>query len=136
MENQLVKIINESGLDKSKGQVLLENFSNYFEVASEWEKKANELTVTSVEQVAEMKLAREGRLFLKDKRVTIEKTRKLLKENALREGQTIDAIAKILTNLIEPIEKNLEHKEKFAEIQEAKRIEELRSSREDEASLS
>jgi colicin import membrane protein len=44
-----------------------------------------------------------------------------LKENALREGQTIDAIAKILTNLILPIEEDLENKEKFAEIQEAAR---------------
>src|SRR5690606_10630522 len=61
-----------------------------------------------------------------------EKTRKSLKENALREGQTIDAIAKILTNLILPIEEDLEQKEKFVEIQEAKRKAELKSMREAE----
>jgi hypothetical protein len=132
MENQLVKVINESGLDKTKAQVLLENFSNYFEIAADWENKAKTLVVTSIEQRAEMKMAREGRLFLKEKRVAVEKTRKALKENALREGQTIDAIAKILTNLILPIEEDLENKEKFAEIQEANRIAALKEEREKE----
>lgn len=130
MENQLLQVINESGLDKTKAQVLLENFSSYFEIAADWENKARALKVTNIEQKAEMKMAREGRLFLKEKRVNIEKTRKLLKESALREGQTIDAIAKILTNLIAPIEKDLEDKEKFAEIQEANRRAALRATRE------
>lgn len=129
MENGLVKLVNDSGLDKTKSQVLLENFSNYFEIASDWENKAKMLVITSIEQKAEMKMAREGRLFLKEKRIAVEKTRKALKENALREGQTIDAIAKVLTNLIVPIEKDLEEKEKFAEIQEAKRIEALNDLR-------
>lgn len=131
-ENELVKVINESGLDKSKAQVLLENFSNYFEIAADWENKAKMLVVTNEKQTTEMKMAREGRLFLKQKRVDVEKTRKQLKEASLREGQTIDAIAKILTNLIVPIENDLEQKEKFAEIQEAKRKEILKSEREQE----
>lgn len=129
MDNQLINLINDNGLDKTKSQVLLDNFSGYFELASDWEKKANMLVITSVEQKAEMKMAGEGRKFLKDKRVAVEHTRKALKENSLREGQTIDAIAKVLTNLIIPIEKDLEEKEKFAERQEARRIEALNDER-------
>lgn len=119
MENQLVKIVKESGLEQSKSQVLLANFQNYFEIAAEWENKAKMLIVTNESQKAEMKMAREGRLFLKEKRVAVERTRKELKEQSLREGQTIDAIAKILKNLIEPIENYLEQQEKFIEIKEA-----------------
>ena len=130
MENQLVKVINESGLDKTKAQVLLENFNNYFDMAADWEKKAAMLEINNISQTAEMKMAREGRLFLKQKRIDVENTRKALKENALREGQTIDAIATILKNLIIPIEQDLENKEKFAEIQEAKRKAELKATRE------
>lgn len=133
-ENQLVKVVNESGLDKTKAQVLLDNFSSYFELASDWEKKANSLVITDVSQKAEMKMAREGRLFLREKRIAIEKTRKTLKENSLREGQTIDAIAKILTNLITPIEQDLESKEKYAEVKEAERKAELKKEREIEVS--
>ena len=131
-QNQLVSIVNESGLEKTKAQILLDNFSNYFEIASDWQRKADSLVVNNIEQIAEMKMAREGRLFLKQKRVEVEKTRKQLKESALREGQTIDAIARILTNLIEPIEENLEQKEKYREIQEATRKAELKMIRESE----
>lgn len=132
IENQLVKIVNESGLEKSKAQVLLERFSNYFEIASDWERKAKKLIVSDESQKTEMKMAREARLFLKEKRVDVEKTRKTLKEQSLREGQTIDAIAKILTNLIAPIEKHLEQQEKFAEIQIEKRRIILKTERENE----
>lgn len=129
MENQLVIAIQESGLEKTKAQVLLDNFSNYFEIASDWELKAKSLVVTSVEQRTEMKMAGEGRKFLKEKRLAVEKTRKSLKESALREGQTIDAIAKILTNLIVPIEETLGNIEKYAEIKEAERLEALKTER-------
>lgn len=118
-ENKLAVIVNESGLDKTKAQVLLEKFSNYFDIASDWESKAKMLIITDISQVAEMKMADEGRKFLKAKRIDIEKTRKVLKENALREGQTIDSIARILTNLITPIEIDLEQKAKYREIKEA-----------------
>lgn len=131
-ENKLQVIIEESGLEKSKAQVLLEKFGNYFAIAAEWEKKAQTLVVTDVGQRAEMKMAREARLFLNGKRVDIEKTRKVLKEQSLREGQTIDSIAKILTNLISPIETHLEAQERFAEIQEAKRVAALKLVREAE----
>lgn len=132
-ENQLVKVVNESGLDKTKAQVLLDNFSNYFEIAAKWEATAKALVITNVEQKAEMKMAREGRLFLREKRIAVEKTRKQMKEGALREGQTIDAIAKILTNLIIPIEDDLEQKEKFAERKEAERKSALKLEREKES---
>jgi len=38
MKNQLVKIVNESGLEKPKAQVLLEKFTNYFENAPDKQK--------------------------------------------------------------------------------------------------
>jgi hypothetical protein len=126
--NALVRIVESSGLEHTKAEYILEKFSSYFQIASEWEKKAKMLTVTEISQVAEMKMAREGRLFLKGKRIDIEKARKELKEQSLREGRTIDNIANILKNLIEPIESYLEKQEKFAEIKEA----EFRESRREE----
>ena len=129
--NKLEILVKESGLDEVKSNVLLEKFSDYFKIASEWNEKAKMLVITDVEQVAEMKMAREGRLFLKDRRIMIEKTRKNLKESSLRESQTIDSIAKILTNLIVPIEQDLEQKEKFKEIQDRLKKEQLRQEREE-----
>ena len=99
-KTELQVIIDQSGLEKSKAQVLLEKFTDYFQIAAEWEQKSNALVVNDISQTTEMKMADEARKFLKQKRIDIEKTRKELKEESLREGQTIDAIAKILKNLI------------------------------------
>lgn len=125
-QNELVRVLETSGLDKTKSQILLDKFVGYFEIAAEWERKTREIVVSDISQITEMKMAREARLFLSKKRIDVEKTRKELKEDSLREGQTIDAIARILKNLIEPIENQLEQKEKFAQIQEAKKREEVK----------
>jgi hypothetical protein len=118
-KNELVLLVEQSGLEKTKGQILLDKFTNYFEIAAEWEAKINTLNVVDVSQKSEMKMAGEARKFLKQKRTDVEKTRKELKEQSLREGQTIDSIARVLKNLIEPLEEKAEKIEKFAEIKEA-----------------
>lgn len=126
MTNELEVIVKESGLDKSKSDILLQNFKDYFEIAGDWEKKAKMLVVTDENQVAEMKMAREGRLFLREKRIAIENSRKNLKEQSLREGKAIDGIANVLKALIIPIEEYLDQQEHFVEIRKAKEEELLR----------
>lgn len=121
MENQLQVVIQESGLEQTRAQVILEKFKDYFQLASEWEQKAKTLTVTAEDQKTEMKMAREGRLFLREKRLDVERTRKELKEEYLRGGKAVDSIASILKGLIEPIEEYLESQEKFAERMEEQR---------------
>jgi len=121
--------IEETGLEKSKGQTLLENFSGFFMIASDWEKKAKAIVITNVEQKAEMKMAREGRLFLKKKRGEVEKKRKELKENITREGKAIDGIANVLKATIVPIEEYLDSQEKYADRLEAEKKEALKKER-------
>jgi len=127
-DNKLQVIIQDSGLETTKARVLLENFKDYFDIADEWETKAKAIVVTNENQKPDMAMARIGRLFLREKRIAIEKTRKDLKEQSLREGKAIDGIANILKSLIVPIEEYLEKQERFieirdAEISEQKRIE-------------
>jgi hypothetical protein len=120
MENNLELIVKESGLETTKAQVILEKFQSYFAMAAEWEAKAKTINVTDETQTADMKIAKVGRLFLREKRLAIEKTRKDLKEQALREGKAIDGISNVLKALIVPIEEYLETQEKFIEIRDAK----------------
>lgn len=122
-DKQLIQIVKESGLEVTKAQYILDNFSDYFALASDWEKKAKAIVVTSEDQKAEMKMAREGRLFLREKRIALEKSRKELKEQSLREGKAIDGIANVLKALIIPIEEYLDNQEKFVERKEAERVE-------------
>lgn len=126
---QLVEIIEKNGLDKTKADFIFDNFSQFFSVASEWETKAKAIQVTNDGQTALMEQAREGRLILREKRLTIEKVRKALKEQSLREGKAIDGIANVLKGLIEPLEEYLDNQENFtkyrieAEVKERLRVE-------------
>jgi len=134
--NKLEIVIKESGLEKTKANYILEKFSNAFQVAGKWEEKAKSIKVKDETQISEMKIARIGRLELRDKRVDIEKERKRLKEQSLREGKAIDGIANVLKALIIPIEKYLDDQEHFVENkkkEEAKiRLEEAEKKAEEE----
>jgi hypothetical protein len=125
-ENELVTILKDSQLDETKSQFILRNFQGYFALAAEWEVKARSIVVTRADQTAEIEMARVGRLFLRQKRLMIEGARKELKEQALREGKTIDNISNTLKGLIIPIETYLESQERFVEIQEEKKREVMR----------
>lgn len=126
---ELALIIATAGLDEAKSEVLTEKFSTYFALAAEWAEKAKALTVTTESQVAEMKMAREGRLFLRAKRLAIEQARKELKEQSLREGRAIDTVAAQLKALIDPTEDYLHEQEQFAVRAAAERLERLRVTR-------
>jgi hypothetical protein len=76
-----------------------------------------------------MKMAREARLALREIRINADKTRKVLKEDSLRYAKAIQGIYNIIEESISPLEKYLEKQEKFAEIQERNRKEELKRER-------
>lgn len=125
-ENKLAVIVKDSGLEPTKAQFILEKFQDYFNIAAEWEAKAKTIIVKDETQKADMQMARVGRLFLRDKRLAIEKSRKELKEQALREGKAIDGIANVLKALIVPIEEYLDKQERFVEIRAAEKAEQER----------
>ena len=116
VNSSLAVIVKESGLEPTKAQVILDKFQDYFSIAAEWETKAKSIVVVNETQRADMDMARVGRLFLREKRITIEKTRVELKAQALREGKAIDGISNVLRALFEPIEEYLDKQERFVEL--------------------
>jgi hypothetical protein len=119
--NELQLVVEQTGLEKSKVETVLNSFGKNFQEAKVTVEKAKSISVTSEDQKEEMLEARKIRLQLKDIRVNVENTRKELKEQSLREGKAIDGAANIIKALIIPVEEYLENQEKFAEIQETKR---------------
>ncbi len=126
VENKLQVMVREAGLEPTKARYIKEKFNDYFDIADEWTIKARAIKVTNANQTGDMAMAREGRLFLKEKRCAIETARKELKEQALREGKAIDGIANVLKALIVPIEDYLDKQEHFVEIQEEAKRETMR----------
>lgn len=127
--NELVEVIKATELAPSEAQVMLENFTEFFEDAKQWELKAKTIVVTQETQVAEMEQAKEARLALKRIRLDAEAKRKELKEKSLREGKAIDGIANVIKALVVPIEEYLEKQEKFIENLKEQRLEHTRAER-------
>lgn len=132
-DSQIIKIVSESALEKTESQSIIERFGKYESIAKEWEVKAKSLVVTDVTQTTEMAMAKEARKKFSQMRIDVERARKEMKEQSLRKGQAIDAIARFITSLISPIELYLLAQEDFVKIKLAKEAEELRIKAEQEA---
>lgn len=103
------------GLEPASAIALREAFAPLLAKAQEWTASAQAIRVTSADDKAGMKLARDSRLALRSKRIEVEKTRVRLKADALAYGKAVDAIANQIKSLIEPIEAHLLEQETFAE---------------------
>lgn len=118
---EFVGLIRTTQLDKAKVDAILAEFRTAISI-EDVEAQARAIVVTDASQTDLMKQARELRLSLKNERVSIDKTRKALKESAKREVDLIDGIGRILREKIEPIEAHLQEQEDFAARQEAERL--------------
>lgn len=116
--NELAVILNEQGVSPENQKTLVEAFGGPFLEVGEILADYQDLKVTDVTQVKEMSEAREKRLALKNARTTVERKRKELKEDSLKTGRAIDAVARFVKEQIEPAEKYLEEQEKFKELKE------------------
>lgn len=116
-------------LDMDQAQKIVSRFGDAYKLAEEWKARAASIKVRSEFETDAMKMARAGRLEIKEKRVAIERTRKEMKERSLNEGRAIDSVAKELTALLEPIETYLEDQERFAERAAQARKDQLASAR-------
>ena len=115
---ELEAVILEHNIEPDQALSLRNSFQNFIKLTTELEAKAKAIVVTDISQKKEMAEAREIRLELKKIRTDSENKRKEMKESSLRTGSAIDAVAKIVKNIVIPLEDHLEEQEKFAEIQE------------------
>ena len=119
------------GLDPDSAVRLRATFEAMFSQADEWIQRAGAIQIVREDQTREMKLARESRLALRELRINVERERKRLKEDSLRQGKAIDGLANVFKALVEPIEEHLLLQEKFAERAAQARTDALRSAREE-----
>lgn len=133
---ELIQLVETSGLEKTKQNQIAETLGAFFNKAAEWDDTIKSIVITSPEETGKMKMAKEGRLTLKNMRLEAEKIVKAKRDEVkhrmandvledklwLRAGQMMEATFKNL-------ETKLEEKEKFAERWEAEQKEKLKQSR-------
>lgn len=127
---ELVQLVETSGLEKAKQNQIAETLGVFFNKAAEWDATIQSIVITSPEETGKMKMAKEGRLTLKNMRLEAEKIVKAKRDEVkyamanfvledklwLKAGQMMEATFKNL-------ETKLEEKEKFAERWEAEQKE-------------
>lgn len=129
VEQELGSIISKFGLEEKTALTIRNGLSDFLFEAEEWSKKAEGLVITDPSQLAEMKMARDARLYVKGVRIAADKRRKELKEDSKRYGDTVQAVYNLIESRLKPIEEHLKEQEDFIEIQREKVIEESRLRR-------
>ncbi len=130
IEKQLVVIVEENNLPQSEGQIIVNSFLGFFKLAKSFEEVSRTLVVNDVSQVEEMEKAKDIRKKLSRCRLDAEQARKEFKSGYLSKGKAVDAIAKLVSNTIEPLEEYFENQEKFAERIEKQKIQDMITARE------
>lgn len=138
MENQEITIITDiaqvqqtveqSGIEAKKGKGILEVFTPYFTQLEQLDAEIKKLPSENPTK-EEIKQAYELRQMLKKNRVAAEKIKDDGKRNILIEGKLYDHLFGIVRDTSKPRESQLEAIEKWHEIQEAKRLDELEANR-------
>ena len=123
--SKVENLISQSGLSDDKQLALKQSFVDFERISNFWQEQAEKIIVTDINDTDMMVLAKDGRKALSEKRIAIEKLRKILKDASLQEGRMIDTIAKELTGLITPTEEYLKLQETFAQRMEEQRIAKL-----------
>jgi len=135
-KNELIVFVEQSGIDKVKGNQITESLNVFFAKAQEWDATISAIVINDISEVGKMKMAREGRLTLKNLRLDSDKVVKAKRDEIkyrmandlledklwLKAGQMVEAVYKNL-------ETKLEEKEKYAENKERERKEQIRISR-------
>lgn len=129
---ELATIIQESPIEANEKSALASNFAPYFSRIGDVEKKLNELLTSlngSEPTKSDMELAAIIRKAAKRNRLEAEEAKKKRKENIIIEGRLIDSIYNLIKATSDAIESKAQEIEKFAEIQEKKRLDEIEAKR-------
>ena len=135
-KNELSIVVEQSGIEKTKGELISNTLGQFFEKAGEWNDTIEALQINDVSEVGKMKMAKEGRLTLKNQRISCKKIveEKRLEVKAKMADYVLeDKLWLKAFQMIEATYKNLEtkleEKEKYAERKERERIDVLERER-------
>jgi len=125
-KNELILLVESSGIEKTKGEIIAQTLGQFFAEAAKWNATIESLQITDPKQTGKMKMAREGRLTLKGKRLEAakivkserERVKNLMADFTLEDKLWLKAL-QMIEATFENLEGKLEEKEKFAERWEA-----------------
>lgn len=138
----LDEVVKSSGLATAKQNEIGNALGSFFAKASEWNATIQSIVITSPDEVGKMKMAREGRLTLKNLRLEAkaivtskrDTVKARMADDVLEDKLWLKA-GQMMEATFNNLETKLEEKEKFAERWEANRKAELKAKRDEELTI-
>jgi len=134
---ELVPVLSVSGAQVSLQNQVVQTLADFITKAKEWNTTIESLQITSADEIGKMKMAKEGRLTLKNMRLngkkTVEGIRKSIKDRMasdIIEDKLWMKSWQIVEDIYDNLESKLEEKENFAKKLEEERIKKLKEDRE------
>ena len=135
MENEQAPfddIFKKTGIGHQMQSVIEDSFTKPFTDAAGYCKSASKIHVRGEDDTKSMEAAGVIHKAVREVRLTTEKVRKTLKDESLRTGQAIDAAARKIKGMIEPVEQVMKEAATYAETMRARRMAELEAKRQAE----
>jgi hypothetical protein len=136
MKKELISLVKASGLNDKKQEAVQLMVKAFVEEAEKRENELKTLIVKDVNDTQTMKIARDSRLELKDQRLKLDKLIKQKREEVQKEMLSFTLEDKMwlkTSQLFEMTFKKMEHtllqQENYIQIQEQKRLDELKEKR-------
>ena len=135
-KTELAVVVEQSGIEKSKGEIISKTLGEFFRKAKEWNATIESLVINDISETGKMKMAKEGRLSLKNQRLAAKKLvddARVAVKSKMADYVLEDKLWLKSFQMIEATFKNLEsklhEKEKYAERKEAERLAEIERGR-------
>ena len=134
---ELVPVLSVSGAEVSIQNQVVKTLAEFITKAKEWNTTIESLQITSADEIGKMKMAKEGRLTLKNMRLNGKKTVEVIRKS-IKDRMSSDIIEdklwmkswQIVEDIYDNLESKLEAKENFAKKLEEERIKKLKEDRE------
>lgn len=120
----LVTVVEQSGLEKTKGELLLQMFTPYFKRMAEIELRINSLNKDNPSKEDSAKAKEIRTALMKEVRKPAERIKDEGKKTILVEGRLYDNLYGVINNTSKALEMKCEEIEKFQELQDLKKREE------------
>lgn len=130
--SKIQALIKSSGVPEDQQVRVQDAFESVMAQAKEWAEKAMSIVVTDETDVAGMEAADGAAKALRDLRLSVDKTHKALKADALAYGKMLDAIKREITGVISEAETHAKEMADYAETQRKKREAALEAERKEE----
>jgi len=128
-QEPFLDVFRTTGINHQMQSVIEDGFTQAYKQAASYAHAASRIHVRGEDDEKSMLAAAGIHKKVRELRLSVEKTRKTLKDESLRTGQAIDAAARKIKGIVEPVETAMQEAATYAERMRAERMAAIEAKR-------